>query len=71
MDVEYNYDMKFLQDSWANLAEVDEDQIRTHQQAQQDVIAAEADIDKQISQEVQAHIDKTTFQTYGAFVPLI
>ena len=64
--VRIQQDMKFLQDSWANLAEADEDQIRLHQQALQDSItteaAIEADIDHQINQEVQAHIDSSGFQ---------
>lgn len=39
-------DMQFLNESWANLADTDEDQIRLQQQALNASIAAEADIDK-------------------------
>jgi len=55
-------DMRFLNDAWANVADVDEDQIRLQQEALIQTMAAEANIDHQINKEVQTNIDNSRFQ---------
>lgn len=57
-------DMQFLNHAWANLADVDEEQIRIQQQAFNDATTAdlEADIDKQIQQKVQANTVDSGFK---------
>lgn len=54
-------DMRFLNDSCANLAYVDEEHVRLQQEAFNQSMAAEADIDQQINNEVQANIDSSGF----------
>ena len=56
-------DMHFLNQSWAKLAETDETQILAQQEALNQALDAEADIDHQINLQVQNNIDSSGFQT--------
>lgn len=56
-------DIHFLNESWANLEGIDEEQIRMQQQALNESIAAELEIDQQIAHEIQQNIDTAGFQT--------
>lgn len=44
--------MQFLNESWSNLVDADEEKIRNQQATLNDSLAAEADIDHQIDKEV-------------------
>lgn len=54
--------MHFLHQSWANLTEADEEQIRMQQEEFTKQLAQEAAIDAQIEKEVQANIDQLGFK---------
>jgi len=55
-------DIRFLQQSWANLAEVDEVLIKQQEDALLAKMELEKDIDQQLQQESQAHIDDSGFK---------
>jgi len=54
--------MQFLQQSWANLAEIDEVIVRQQDAELADRLAREAEIDVQIQAEAQENIDASGFQ---------
>jgi len=54
--------MQFLQQSWANLADADAELIKQQEYALLAKMNLESDIDAQIQQELQAHIDDSGFK---------
>ena len=54
--------IQFLNNAWANLEDVDEDKIRSQQQAFVNTTIAETYIDFQIQHEVQQNIDNSGFK---------
>jgi len=54
--------MQFLNESWAALADANEEQLRLQQEALNNSLDVEADIELQIETEVQTNIAHSSFQ---------